>query len=572
MKAVITILIGLSLSIAQSIQISIDRNKILEGDMLTLSIEVTGGEEFAQVDLGPLEKDFDIISGPSQQTNIQWINGRMASTKTLTWTLSPIRSGKFSIPPLSGTVGNRSFKGKSIPIEVMKTGDLQQNTVFIVAELDKEKVCIGEQVTLTYKLYKEPNVNIAGIDQFKMPDFKGFWAEEIYTPQQLKFQAQEEVINGVKYQVANLGQRALFPISSDEHKIPSISLKVQLEVKKKKRRRDPFFDPFFDSFFSETKTKILRSKEKTLFIESFPEPRPFDFTGAVGDFQMNAEVDRLDGKVNEGLSFTISLKGTGNIGLFSLPDIKFPDGVEAFPPSDSFDKDGFRNKLTGIQKWEYILIPRQAGVIVIPRVQMSFYDPNIKSWKRISTDPIQLSIAPSEIDNVYNGSLTKREVELLGQDIRFISTDTKISPSKNSNKTTLIILIYISSVIMFISPLLLSKFMGYRIATESNRQVRGALRKSIKTLRSINHDPFETASRAFYEYLKDKCSLKTNNLDPASVEMILNNRLEQKIIDRVKEILTVCDAGKYSPDAIKREGTIKKEMLEIIKQVDKDLS
>ena len=93
-------------------------------------------------------------------------------------------------------------------------------------------------------------------------------------------------------------------------------MKVQLEVKKKKRRRDPFFDPFFDSFFSETKTKILRSKEKTIFIESFPEPRPFDFTGAVGDFQMNAEVDRLDGKVNEGLSFTISLKGTGNIGLF----------------------------------------------------------------------------------------------------------------------------------------------------------------------------------------------------------------------------------------------------------------
>ena len=64
---------------------------------------------------------------------------------------------------------------------------------------------------------------------------------------------------------------------------------------------------------------------------------------------------------------------------------------------------------------------------------MSFYDPSIRSWKRISTDPIQLSIAPSEIDNVYNGSLTKREVELLGQDIRFMRTDTKISPSKNSN-------------------------------------------------------------------------------------------------------------------------------------------
>ncbi len=572
MKTLLTIFVGISLSIAQSVQISIDRNKLLEGDILTLAIEVTGGDEFAKVNLKPLEKDFDIISGPSQQTNIQWINGRMASTKTLTWTLSPIRSGSFSIPPLSGTVGNKSFKGKSIPIQVMKSGDLQQNTVFIMAELDKEKACLGEQVTLTYKLYKEPNVNIAGIDQFKMPEFKGFWAEEIYTPQQLKFQAQEEIINGIKYQVANLGQRALFPMPSDQHKIPSISLKVQLEVKKKKKRRDPFFDPFFDSFFSETKTKILRSNEKKLFIESFPEPRPFDFTGAVGDFQMNAETDRVDGKVNEGLSFTISLKGTGNLGLFSLPEIKFPDGVEAFPPSDSFEKDGFRNKLTGIQKWEYILIPRQAGVIVIPRLQMSFFNPNSRSWERISTNPIEVSISPGEIDNLYNGSLTKREVELLGQDIRFIRTDTRILTNNNRNKTNIIIFIYICSVIIFISPLLLSKLLGYRIATEGDRQIRRALRKSIKILRTTDNDPFETASKAFYEYLKDKCSLSTNNLDPASVEMILNDKLEKKLIDRVIETLMICDAGKYSPNAIEREDTIKKEMVDIIKQVDKNLS
>ena len=87
MKILLTIFVAISLSIAQSVQISIDRNKLLEGDILTLAIEVTGGDEFAKVNLKPLEKDFDIISGPSQQTNIQWINGRMASTKTLTWTL-----------------------------------------------------------------------------------------------------------------------------------------------------------------------------------------------------------------------------------------------------------------------------------------------------------------------------------------------------------------------------------------------------------------------------------------------------------------------------------------------------
>ena len=80
-----------------------------------------------------------------------------------------------------------------------------------------------------------------------MPDFNGFWVEEIFTPQRLQYQKQNVIIEGIKYQVANLGQRALFPMPSDQHTVPSIALQIQLEVKKKKRRKDPFFDPFFDS-------------------------------------------------------------------------------------------------------------------------------------------------------------------------------------------------------------------------------------------------------------------------------------------------------------------------------------
>ena len=571
MRTLISFLIGFSLTIGQSVEISVDRNKLQEGDLLTLTIEVTGGEDFANVGLEPLERDFDIISGPSQQTNIQWINGKMKSAKSLTWTLSPTRSGKFSIPPLSGTVGNKLFKGKSIPIQVVKSVEVQENKVFILADLDKDKVRLGEQITLTYKLYKDPKVIIAGIDQFKMPNFKGFWAEEIFTPQQLKFQAQKETINGVKYQVANLGQRALFPMPSDQHYIPPIALQVQLDVRKKKRRKDPFFDPFFDSFFAETKTKILRSKERSIKIEPFPEPRPFDFTGAVGDFNINAEIDQFDAKVNEGLTLTISLKGTGNIGLFSLPNIKFPDGVEVFPPTDSFEKDGFRNRLTGIQKWEYIIIPRQAGIIVLPRVQMSYFDPNTNSWKRTSTDPIEISISPARSNNTTTGGLTKREVELLGRDIRFIHTDNQIFPNENKKGINIIILIYLFSVIVFVLPLALSRLMGYHIATAHSRQVRTALRKSIKSINNANDDPFEAASKAFYSYLKDKFTL-ASNLDPAKVKLILNDKLEKKIIDQIIKTLTICDAGKYSPDAIEKQDTIKKDMIEIIKKVDKRLS
>ena len=107
---------------------------------------------------------------------------------------------------------------------------------------------LGEQITLTYKLYKHIDTKISGVDQFQMPDFIGFWVEELFTPQRLQYQNKEVFYQGRKYQVANLGQRALFPIASDKHIIPSVKVKTQVEKKKKKRRRDPFFDPFLNFF------------------------------------------------------------------------------------------------------------------------------------------------------------------------------------------------------------------------------------------------------------------------------------------------------------------------------------
>ena len=84
----------LSISLSQTVQISVDRNRLEEGELITLSIEVSGSKDFAQVDMSQIKKDFEILSGPGQQTNIQWINGSMTSTKTLTWTISPKMNGE----------------------------------------------------------------------------------------------------------------------------------------------------------------------------------------------------------------------------------------------------------------------------------------------------------------------------------------------------------------------------------------------------------------------------------------------------------------------------------------------
>ena len=56
------VLVLISFVSAESIQISVDKNQLENGELLKLSIEVIDGEDFARVDLSPLESNFEIIS------------------------------------------------------------------------------------------------------------------------------------------------------------------------------------------------------------------------------------------------------------------------------------------------------------------------------------------------------------------------------------------------------------------------------------------------------------------------------------------------------------------------------
>ena len=567
------VLILISFVSAETIQISVDKNQLENGELLKLSIEVIDGEDFARVDLSPLESNFEIISGPSQQTNIQWVNGQMTSIKTLSWNVLPKKSGDVIIPALSVYVGDKRFKGKKIKIKVGETSYDNSSEVFIAAEIDKENAYLGEQITLTYKLYKRVDVNIAGIDQFQMPNFKGFWVEELFTPQRLQYQSKKIRINGVDYQVANLGQRALFPIASDDHIIPSIKVKVQLEIKKKKRRRDPFFDPFFDSFLSETKTRILSTKDKNIGITYYPQPIPDDFTGAVGQFDLNTKIDRNNVEVNDGITLTILLNGTGNIGLFSFPEPKFPDDIEVFPPSENFEKDGFRNQITGKQKWEYILIPRRPGTLVIPKTKMSFFDPIEKTWKTIQTKKTEINVIPGKSNLVSDQGFTKKEIELIGQDIRYMNTGPTDLVKKGTMNFNLLLTTYLFSLSIIITPFLINKITGYRLATANDRKINNALKLGMKTLNSnVHNNPFESASKSLYKYLKNKFSLNTENLDTTRVREILNDKIDEELCNEVIKVLTICDQGKYSPESIDKEDGIIKEMRILLKQIDRNIS
>ncbi len=564
MRTLLFLHIILSFCLCQSIQLSIDKNRIQKGETITLSIEVIGSDNFPLVNIDTIKSSFEILSGPSQMTNIQWVNGKMSSTKTLKWTISPLWVGKLNIPSIEGTLNGKSFKSEPLSIFVGKVKK-DENQIFIKAEIDKEEAYIGEQITLTFNLYK--NVN-ASIEPFRMPEFPGFWLENIFTPQRLKYQ--KKILDGVSYEVANLGQKALFPMTYNKHVLPSLKIKTNVEIRKKnKRSRDPFFDPFFDSFYKETKTKILRTDQIKIKIKDLPIPIPKNFTGAIGQFKIENRIDSDTVKINEGFIYTITLSGTGNIGMFSLPKIKFPNQIEQHKPERKFEKDIFRNELTGVQTWEYAMIPRAIGAMEIPLIEMSYFDPVNEKWFLLETKTIQIDVIGDRDVQPINIAQKKENIEYLDNDIRFITEKMKFLIKKEYSLFALSLYGYLISLLLLIWPKITKKVFGYKISTFKNRRSKKALKLSFQLLKDKDKDPFEASSNAFYTYLSHKFNLNTSQLDSSSIKVILEGKISKIMLGKAIELIKLCDTGKYGVGHLKGGENILEEMGQLIKEIDK---
>lgn len=275
--------------------------------------------------------------------------------------------------------------------------------------------------------------------------------------------------------------------------------------------------------------------------------------------------------MNEGVTFKISLTGTGNLSLFSLPEIIFPEYVEVFKPNEVFEKDVFRNLLTGKKIWEYILIPRESGEIKLPEIEFSFFQIKTKTWKRIRAKPININVEQGKIttNNNINSKLTKQQIKFLDKDIRYIhKSDKKIESQKYDFK----FFIYFLSFIIFLVPYFLNRFTNYRIITKSGRKSKYAKKKALKYLNNSSQDTFEKASNAFYSYLKDKLELSTGSLDPASVKSILEHKISVELLGKAYNLLISCDKGRFSIDSKEKEPIIINEIKELIKQIEKELN
>ena len=551
---------------ASSVRATVDANSISINETFTFKIEAQDVDKMPSANISSLLDDFTIVSGPAQHTNYSWTNGKSTSTKSLSWTLAPNRSGRLVIPELIISAGGNKYRTNSIRINVKKSGTVASSKeLFVLTEVDKDEIFMGEQVTVTYKLYTRVQL---GLEKIDYPKSVGFWQEDLSTPQPPRFNRTS--IKGVEYQVATLYKVALFPTKTGSLEISPMSVTAQVRTKQKNNRRSIWDDPFFNSFNNRTIKKLIRTDPVKVKVKSYPDGQPADFTGAVGDFNIRTWVDTSEVRMNEAITLNIELRGTGNINMFSMPEINFPGDMDVFPPNSSFEKEKLWDQYTGTILWEYILIPRGAGKYQLPRIQLSYLNPKNGSWNKTGAKPISFNVLPEEDNFISNtNGFTKEEISLLGSDIRY--NTTKISDWVLRNEPTISIRSFsphILAAILFLLPIPITRFKDHRSNNASIRQSNKALKKALKNLKSPEEDPFIQVSRVIYVYLKDRFFLSSEHLDPLSVKKTLKGIIELDHLDSLIKILKLCDAGRYGPDASDAENTILDDARNILYRLD----
>lgn len=383
--------------LAQSISLEVSHDEVEVGESFMVNITVSGKPDDLVL---PAFKAFDILQ-TGTSSNVQMYNGRVSRSTTYSYTLRALSPGVYELPPASMKINGKSVKSPVASIkvrdsrngssaggassgaipEVMK-GSWKDN-IIAIAEADKLKAYVGEQITLTYKLLMR--INYKSMDVDKAPVFKGFLAEELEIPEDQS--VSEMTYKGQRYVSQAFRRTALFGTYPGNFTIDPLYLKGVILI--------PEQYPFMGSnAIMNPKAILLPTNKVNIQLLPLPEQgKPENFSGLVGKFDAVREVQQLNIAQGQAITLKYTIAGRGNLKATTFPDFRYPDEVEAFEPESEFTSKVYDDHaLGGMRVFKQSLVFDQPGTYTIPEYTFSYFDPQTAQYVTQQLSSIDITV------------------------------------------------------------------------------------------------------------------------------------------------------------------------------------
>jgi hypothetical protein len=367
------------------------------------------------------------------------------------------------------------------------------------------------------------------------------------------------VIDGVQYGTGVLQRFVLYPQIAGELRIDPIEITAM--VQQRASGGDPFFnDPFFDNFFSGV-TNVPRSvatPSSIIKVKSLPAPQPADYQGAIGAFEIASDLSKTEIAVNDALTYSVTLKGKGNLNLAGAPVINFPQGIEKYDPKVTVRSAG---NAAGSKVFEYLLIPRNTGTFDLPPVSYTVFDPELEKYVILRTPGYTVKVTGEGGDadeTVTPAYIPGEDVRYLGQDIRFIrSGDTILKPVPGSLVDRSYFWLWYAMAVLLAGAVLLLRREQIRrnadITALRNRRAAGNARKRLAKAETLLRGSkpelvYAELSSALWNYLGDKLAIPRADMSREKCYASLRAKnAGEDLINELDSILSASEYSRYSP-------------------------
>jgi hypothetical protein len=546
---------------------------------IEFSIDKQGGDDFTPPDF----RNFKVLAGPSQSSSFSSINGRTSYKLTYTYVIQPLAKGTFTIPSASVTYNGEIIKSNTVRIVVSDAIAIPedpddpryvaQQNIHLVAEVSDLRPYVGESISVVYKLYVNTNfVNVQNTREVSTPSFNGFWNQNIDVK---KWVAQNGTYGGKPHRYVIVRKTVLIPHKGGQLEIEPLEMEITAGIPI--GRRD-----FFGNMLMNDVSFTLTSGKKTINVKELPaENKPFNFTGAVGDYEFSVTPSKTDLNANESAQIKVELSGQGNLKLVKLPGIETASGLEVYDPEHKENIKTTLNGLTGSIIDQYAVVPQSRGKFKIPGVSFSYFNPKDEKYHSVTTDPIVLNaLQGREISDVAVESNRKAVVSNEG-DIRYIHLkSTFVSTEKDSDffKSDLF-------YILMILPLLsipLGIFIGKKKKERDSDIIGNKRRKADRLARKFlsqakkqlgKKEAFYIAlEKALHNYLKAKLHVETSEISKEKIaEILRTKKVDESIIKEFNTVLENCDFARYAPSTNVMMKQDYENAKEVISKIDKEL-
>ena len=529
---------------------------------------------------------FRVVGGPNQSVSNMWINGKRTFSKTYSYFITPIKKGSYSIGQAKIEIDSKIYKTIPVKITVSEsvtinkdpndTSYVANENLHLVAEISNIKPYLNQGFSVVYKLYFSPQINVTNVGEIESPEFNNFWSNNIKIP---RLQIERGSFKGESYNYVIWKKIVLYPQKSGKLNILPLSLDVSVDVPTNKR-------DFFGNRIYTQLSKTVTAGKREINVSDLPENAPENFSGAVGEFEVELTSTKTELNASESLQVTLKVTGKGNLKLFSLPNLEVPSSLEKYDPEY---KENVKTNIAGMSgniANTYTLVPQFKGKYPIASVEFVYFNPKSKSYETIFSKEILINVlegpssySQNNIDLKSSNSITN-EISNSNNEFKFIKTKAGLTLLKKSNfiysMTFYLLLLFPVSLIILVLLFFkskkhsLSEIKDYKSRRANNLAKKYLLESKISLEKK---DVFYIAlEKALHNFLKSKFLIETSEFNKDKITRLLTEKnIKKETIELFINLIENCEFARFTPASDVAVNNDYKNAVKVISEIDKQI-